>query len=62
MRIRAIPDRETALRLLELQHMHIDVLERHVDWLERGKACGEREGREWTTSALREFDALWADK
>ncbi|MFV1504010.1 hypothetical protein [Mycobacterium kansasii] len=48
LRLETIPDHETAVQLLALQQLDIEVMEAHNRWLERVKAKVEAAGLPWT--------------
>lgn len=47
LRLRVVPDRETALELFAWQRLEIEALEAHNQWLAKVRSAVERHGREW---------------
>ncbi|WP_156296382.1 hypothetical protein [Mycobacterium paragordonae] len=58
LRMRVVPDRETALELLAWQQLENEVLEAHNQWLEKVKTRIERSGLEWTRENLLRYCRL----
>ncbi|MCW2686151.1 MAG: hypothetical protein JWR37_1041 [Mycobacterium sp.] len=55
LRRRDIRDLDTALELLALQRLDIEVLEAHTAWLERARAEVLSQGRPWTVETMNRY-------